>query len=111
MIAIVQRQARAWEQRDAEGISGDFAPDGVLITPSGRWVGPGAVREAAESFFANATDIKVHISRIVVDGDQGAIEWTWSETDIRTGQQRTTQDAIIFMVQEAKIAYWREYID
>ena len=49
--------------------------------------------------------------RIVVEGDQGAVEWTWIETDAKSGQQKAIDDAIIFTVHDNKITYWREYID
>jgi uncharacterized protein (TIGR02246 family) len=108
---LIHRQARAWEQADPQAIVADFAPDGVLISPGGRWQGHAALREAAQSFFAGASDIKINIKRILIDGDQGAVEWTWSETKKPTGKCSNVDDAIIFMVHEGKIMYWREYID
>ncbi len=108
---LIHRQARAWEQADPQAIVADFTPDGVLISPGGRWQGHAALREAAQSFFAGASSIKVAITRILVDGDQGAVEWTWSETRKATGQRHSMDDAIIFSVRDGKITYWREYID
>jgi uncharacterized protein (TIGR02246 family) len=110
MIALVNRQAVAWQTRDAHAISADFATDGVLIAPSGRLTGPDAIREEAESVFASTTAIKITIKRVLIDGDAGAVEWTWTETSARNGQQKTMDDAIIFAVQDGKIVYWREYI-
>src|SRR5258708_7322549 len=111
MIALVQHEAIAWQGRDSQAVSEDFAPDGVLISPSVRLVGSVAVRAAAQDVFANLTRIDITIKRIVVEGDQGAVEWTWTETDAKTGRQKTTDDAIIFAVQNNKIIYWREYIE
>ena len=111
MFALVNRQAVAWQTRDSPAVAADFATDGVLIAPSGRLTGPDAIREAAESVFASTTVIKITIKRILIDGDQGAVEWIWTETSARTGQQKTMDDAIIFAVQDSKIVYWREYIN
>jgi uncharacterized protein (TIGR02246 family) len=111
MIALVKRQAKAWQSRDPLAVSEDFAPDAVLISPSGRLLGSAAVHAAAEYAFATLTHIDIIIKQIVIDGDQGAVEWTWSETDAKTRQQKITDDAIIFTVQNNKIIYWREYID
>jgi limonene-1,2-epoxide hydrolase len=46
-----------------------------------------------------------------VDGDQGALEWTWHETHHADNQERTIDDAIIFTLRDDKIVYWREYFD
>jgi uncharacterized protein (TIGR02246 family) len=110
-IELVQRQANAWEQADIEAIVADFAPDGLFISPGGRWKGHEAIREAAASFFASVMDIECKVTRVLLDGDQGAAEWTWSETSRKTGKRHTTEDAIIFALRDDKIVYWREYID
>jgi uncharacterized protein (TIGR02246 family) len=108
---LVARQARAWEEADLDAIPGDFAPDGWLISPGGRWQGPAAIREAAERFFWFAKDVRVEITRVLIDGDEGAAEWTWSETRLETGQRHTAEDAIIFELRDGQIIYWREYFD
>jgi uncharacterized protein (TIGR02246 family) len=108
--ALVERQARAWEQADIAAILADFAPDGVLWSPGGRWQGHAAVREAAASFFAAAVEIQVTITRVLLDGDQGAAEWTWSERRA-DGHRVTTDDAIIFVLRGDQIVVWREYFD
>ncbi|MBK9714404.1 MAG: nuclear transport factor 2 family protein [Kouleothrix sp.] len=109
--ALVERQARAWEQADLAAIVADFAPDGVLISPGGRWQGYDALRRAAESFFAAALDVQVVVTRVLLDGDQGAAEWTWSETNRADGRRVTIEDAIIFAVRDDQIVFWREYFD
>jgi len=42
--ALVERQARARKRADPAAIVADFAPDGVLISPRGRWRGHDALR-------------------------------------------------------------------
>ena|SRR5260221_13919806 len=111
MIAFVNRQAAAWQSRDSRAVAVDFALDGVLISPSGRLHGTEAIRQAAESVFASTIAIKISIKRVLIDGDQGAVEWNWTETGAKTGQQKTMDDAIIFAVQHGKITYWREYFN
>ena len=109
--ALIKRQARAWEHADSDAVVADFAPDGILISPSGRWQGHDSLRNGIESFFAEARDIQVAVTRVLIDGDQGAVEWTWSETRLSTGRRHSADDAIIFTVRDGKITYWREYID
>ena len=110
--ALVERQARAWEQAELKAIVADFAADGVLISPGGKWQGHEALQHAAESFFASATDIQIVVTRVLIDSaGHGAAEWTWSETSKTTGKRHTAEDAIIFVLRDDKIIYWREYFD
>ena len=109
--ALVERQARAWERADLAAILADFSPDGLLISPGGCWQGHHAIHAAAASFFAAATTVRVTVTRVLLDGDQGAAEWTWSETRRSTGQSYTMEDGIIFVLRDDRIVYWREYFD
>jgi uncharacterized protein (TIGR02246 family) len=109
--ALVERQARAWERGDLAAIVADFAPDGVLISPAGRWQGYDALGRAAESFFVAAFDVQVVVTRVLLDGDAGAAEWTWSETSRTDGRRYTVNDAIIFDLRDDQIVSWREYFD
>ena len=109
--ALVERQARAWERGDLAAIVADFAPDGVLISPGGRWQGYDGLRQAAELFFAAAIDVQVVVTRVLLNGDEGAAEWTWSETSRTDGRRYTIEDAIIFGLRDDKIISWREYFD
>jgi uncharacterized protein (TIGR02246 family) len=109
--ALIERQARAWEQADVAAIVADFAPDAIFISPGGRLQGHDAVRAAAESFFAVATDIEITITRVLLDGNHGAVEWTWRETNRSDSRRRAAEDGIIFELRDDKIVYWREYFD
>jgi uncharacterized protein (TIGR02246 family) len=108
---LVQRVARAWEDADLDAISADFAEDGIFISPGGRWQGPAQIRQAAEAFYREACDVKVDVTRVLVMGDQGAAEWTWSETRKRDGSRHAADDGVIFELREGRIIYWREYFD
>ncbi len=73
--------------------------------------GKATTRCAAESFFAVSCDVQVMVTRVLLDGDWGAVEWIWSETRRADGRRFATDDAIIVEVRDGKIAYWREYFD
>ena len=109
--ALVERQACAWKRADPAAIVADFAPDGVLISPRGRWRGHDALRRAAESVFAAVTDVQVVVTRVLLEADQGAAEWTWSQTNRADGSRHTVEDAIIFELRDDKLVSWREYLD
>ena len=109
---LVERQAKAWEAQDIEAVLTDFASNGVLSSPGGRWQGHDAIREAARLFFAGVSDVQVDVTRVLLDagGTQGAAEGTWSETRA-DGSRHMAEDAIIFELPQGKIVTWREYFD
>lgn len=108
---IVERMATAWIQADIPAIVDLFAPDGVFISPGGRAEGHTAIAALATAFFAASLALTVTIRRVLVNGDVGAIEWIWTETDPATNQRRTMEDAIVFELRDGKLIYWREYFD
>ena len=83
----------------------------MLISPHGRWRGHDAVRRAAESVFATVSDVQVVVTRVLLEADQGAAEWTWSETNHADDRRHTVEDAIIFELRDDKLVSWREYPD
>jgi uncharacterized protein (TIGR02246 family) len=108
---LVERAARAWEREDLDAIVAPFAPDGLFISPGGRWQGHAAIRAAAQAFFAVTGDVQVTLGRVVASGTVGAAEWTWSERDRASGVRRTFEDALVFEVRDGLLVYWREYFD
>lgn len=110
--AFLQARARAWERGDQAAILAGYAADAVLIAPGGiRLEGVEALRENNAAYFAAYTDIRVELKRVILDGDEGALEWTWSETRRADGRRRSVDDAIVFVLRDGKIAYWAEYFD
>ncbi|WP_049802813.1 nuclear transport factor 2 family protein [Gloeothece verrucosa] len=65
----------------------------------------------ATDYWQNTEETQIQIKRIISQGNQGAIEWQWSDTDKKTGKKQLATDAIIFELEGGKIKYWREYID
>jgi uncharacterized protein (TIGR02246 family) len=108
---LVERQAKAWETADSNQIIADFAEDGLFVVPGSRLRGKDKIKESAESYFAEFQDTKVTIKRIIANGNQCAVEWTWRETKKETGETSQAEDAIIFELENGKLKYWREYID
>lgn len=108
---IVTRQARAWENADAEAIVADFATDATFILPGSTFDGKQAIQTAAQDYFDQFTETKIKIKRIIADDNQGAVEWDWTDKNKQTGKQTYAQDAIIFALRDGKITYWREYIE
>lgn len=108
---LVERQANAWETADSDKIIADFAEDSLFIVPGSTLKGHQEIKEAAESYFAEFTETQVTIKRIIANGNEVAVEWSWSEKNKKTGETSKANDAIIFELKNGKIKYWREYID
>ena len=109
--AIVEGQARAWAEGDADTIADGFAERCVFIVPGVRLTDPDQVRRAAIDYFAQFKDTSVEIRRMVVDGDTAAVEWRWCHVNRQTGEATRADDAIVLQADDGKIVYWREYID
>jgi len=108
---LIQRQAQAWETADSDKIIADFAEDSVFIVPGSRFRGKQQIKAAAEDYFAQVTETQITISKIIVQGNKGAVEWIWRQRNKETGEVSKTEDAIIFELDQGKIKYWREYMD
>jgi len=107
--ALVRAQAAAWLDGDPDAAAAAFADDGVFVSPGGAWRGPDGVRAAMRAFLAEAAVVDVTVRRVLVDGDDGAVEWVWTE---RRGDDLVTmEDAIAFSTREGLVTYWREYFD
>lgn len=111
VIAMVRRQAAAWENGDVAAIIDDFAEDALFIVTGKQIKGQDAIKEAAEDYFEQFSDTKVKIIRIIVQGNSGAVQWDWSDRTRQTKVASYAEDAIIFELKNNKIVYWREYIE
>jgi uncharacterized protein (TIGR02246 family) len=109
--ALIQQARDAWVNGDADAFANLFTPDGELIVPGNRWVGPEAIREVAASFAAGASDVKIEIRRILVMGNQAVVEWYWEDTEKASGRRNRADDAIVVDFTGGRIQRWREYID
>jgi len=109
--AIAQRMAAAWVHADIPAVLALFAPDGAFITPAGRARGHAAIATLASSFFAASYVVEIEIRRVLASGNEGAIEWIWSEASRATNERRDMEDAIVFELRDGRLTYWREYFD
>ena len=108
---MLERQIHAWESADSDRLIADFAEDSLFIVPGSTFRGKQQIKEVAKKYFSEFTDTKVTVKRIIVNGNEGTVEWTWSDKNKTTGKESQAEDAIVFELEEGKIKYWREYID
>ena len=108
---MVRRQARAWEEQNVMAIADDFAEDAIFIAAGFRFEGKQRIQQAARDYFNQFHNTSVEIERIIIDGNEGAVQWDWSDRNRQSGQEGFAEDAIIFELEDGKIVYWREYIE
>ena len=109
--AVVHAQASAWAAGDVDAIAGAFSDPCEFIVPGMRLTHPHEIRRAAEDHRARYRDVHVEVQRIISQGESAAVEWTWTDTDRKTGTVARVQDAIVLQVAEGQLIYWREYLD
>jgi uncharacterized protein (TIGR02246 family) len=110
--ALVERQAKSWEDNNFDLAASDWLPEGVLVSPAGKWFAHELRAEMAK-FHRVYMDLVVTIKNIfsTQDGSRLAVEWDWTVTRRSDGQRGTTPDAIIAELVDRKIKSWREYFD
>ena len=112
VLALVERQALAWERNDFGLAAPDWLPDGELTSPAGR-VPAAEIEQELTTFHQRFADLRVTVSKVFAsaDGTSVAIEWDWEVTRRSDGVRGVTHDAIIVDLVGGKIASWREYFD
>jgi uncharacterized protein (TIGR02246 family) len=108
-IIIIARDA--WINGNADNFVDLFLSDGEFIVPGQSLTGQLAIRQAMVNFTAAYSEIQIQIHRILIDGEQAAVEWTWCDMENKSGLRQYAEDAILVDFREGKIQRWREYID
>jgi limonene-1,2-epoxide hydrolase len=110
--ALVERQAKSWEENNFALAEADWLPDGVLVSPAGKWRAHELQNEMTK-FHCDYTELVVTIKNVFAtrDGSRLAVEWDWTVTRRSDGLRGTTPDAIIAELVAGKIKSWREYFD
>jgi ketosteroid isomerase-like protein len=112
LLALVERQAKSWEENNFALAANDWLDDGVLVSPAGKWFAHELQGEMSK-FHRDYKDLVVTIKNVFAtqDGSRLAIEWDWTVTRRSDGKRGTTPDAIIAELVSGKIKSWREYFD
>jgi uncharacterized protein (TIGR02246 family) len=109
--SIIHQARDAWVQGDADAFTQLFTADGEFIVPGNRYTGLAAIRQAVSDFTSLSLEISIEIKRILIDGEQAAVEWDWEDADPKTGQRNRADDVVMVDFVAGKISRWREYID
>ena len=112
VLAMIERQARAW-------ITGDFGPAAADWHPRGELLAPGARVPLAEmaktirAFHEDFADLAIIVTSAFAasGGTLIGLEWSWEVTRRSDGARSATPDGIMVEMEDGLIRSWREYFD
>ncbi len=109
--SLIEQAKDYWVACDADALAQLFTLDGELIVPGQRWQGQERIREEISKFAQQYTDVRIAIQRVLIDGNQAAVEWHYEDTEKATGKRSQSDDAIFIEFHNGRISCWREYFD
>ena len=111
IYSLIEQAKSAWIERNEDTLSQLFTLDGELVLPGKSWKGRQKIREEIAKFSRQYKDVAITIHRVIIDGNQAALEWQYEDTEIATNKRNLADDVIILEVEDGQISYWREYFD
>ena len=112
VLALQNRHVmHGWRMGDADVVTSSHMPGSVILNA---WIsvhGHNEIRASVRKYTDNFADTHIDIHRVVFDGQNVAVNQTWSCTNRVTGVRAGDEDLIIGVIQDGKIWYWREYFD
>ena len=110
IVNLVYIHAKAWETGNYEILDSILDEDAVFAYP-GRRLNKTETLEDLLNYNKSFKDTKIYISKIIVNGEDLAVEWQFASTSVKTGNRTAVSDAIIGKVKDGKIFMWKEYLD
>ena len=108
--SLVNQHAKAWETGDYELLDSILHEDLVFAYP-GRRLNKAETLIDLKEYNASFKDTKIYVNKIIIDGNDVAVEWQFASTNKITGNRTAVSDAIIGRIQDGKIIVWKEYLD
>lgn len=107
----IEAARNAWVHQDVDALVQLFTPDGVLIVPGQQWQGHDRIREELDRFVQSSSNVHIEIRRMIVEGNQAAVEWYYEDVERATGHRNQADDVIVVDFEGDRISRWREYFD
>ena len=107
---MVDAHARAWKTGDRQLLDSLLHEDVVFAYP-GRRLDKQQTLEDLDYFAEHFDNVNVYIKKIIIDGNDVAVEWQFAATKKETGQRQVVSDAIIGEVKDGQFIIWKEYLD
>ena len=110
IVELVYKHAKAWEIGDYELFNSILHEDVVFAYP-GRRMNKSETLKDFIDYNKSFKDTKIYINKIIINGEDLAVEWQFASTNIKTGNRTAVSDAIIGKIKDEKIIIWKEYLD
>ena len=107
---LVYKHAKAWESGDY-GLFESILHDELVFAYPGRIMDRNETLLDFIDYHISFNNTKVYINKIIIDGENLAVEWQFASTNRKTGNRTAVSDAIIGRVKGGKIGVWKEYLD
>ena len=107
---LIYQHAKAWETGDYELLDSVLHNDIIFAYP-GRRLNKQETLTDLIDYNKSFKDTKIYINKIIINGNDLAVEWQFASTNIKTGNRTAVSDAIIGKVEDGKIIVWKEYLD
>lgn len=107
---LVKTQFLAWAEGDGEQFRATLHPDVTFAWPGKRLDYDGVVA-AFEDWCAAFEDTEFDFHRMLVDGNDFALEYRFSSTRISTGARQSVGTVAIGEVRDGRIFVLKEYLD
>jgi len=102
---------QGWRLGNADMICSCHTPDSVILNAWEEIQGYDQFRVSVDKYTQNFADTMIEVHRVVYDGQNIALNQTWTCTNRLTGKRAGDQDLILGVIQDGYIHYWREYFD
>ena len=107
---LVYQHAKAWETGDYELLDSILHEDLVFAYPGRRLNKTETLKDLID-YNSSFKNTKIYINKIIIDGNDVAVEWQFASTNRVTGNRTAVSDAVIGKVKDGKIIVWKEYLD
>ena len=107
---LIYQHAKAWEIGDYILFDSILHEDLVFAYPGRRLNKTETLKDFLD-YNSSFKETKIYINKIIVNGDDFAVEWQFASTNKKTGNRTAVSDAIIGKVKDEKIIVWKEYLD
>jgi ketosteroid isomerase-like protein len=107
---LILQHAKAWETGDYKLLDSILHEELIFAYP-GRRLNKSKTLQDFLEFHETFNETKIYINKIIIDGDELAVEWQFASTNRKTGNRTAVSDAIIGKIQDNKIIVWKEYLD
>ena len=107
---LVYKHAKAWETGDYELLN-EILHEDIIFAYPGRRLNKQEILADLIDYKKSFKNTNIYINKIIINGNDLAVEWQFASTNIKTGNRTAVSDAIIGKIKDGKIIVWKEYLD